>query len=119
MKRFTVLLAIIMCVVLTGCQSVFVREKTEVSATVTEMQYEDSYTTLMPMYNAATKTTMLIPQSHSAQYLVTITYEGISETFDDKTLYESVKEGDIIQMILCEDYDEDDNLIKQTLQFPE
>lgn len=84
-----------------------------------QLQYKASYTTLMPMYNAATKTTMLIPQAHSAQYLVTITYEGISETFDDKTLYESVKEGDIIQMILCKGYDEDDNLIKQTLQFPE
>lgn len=118
MKRFTVLLAI-MCVVLTGCQSVIVREKNEVSATVTEMQYEDSYTTFMPMYNVASKTTMLLPQTHSAQYLVTITYEGISETFDDKTLYESVKEGDIIQMILCKDYDKDNNLIKQTLQFPE
>ncbi len=119
MKRFTVLIAIIMCVVLTGCQSVTVREKIEVSATVTNMQYEASYTTLMPMYNAATRTTMLMPISHPAQYLVTITYESVSKTFDDQTLYESVKEGDTIQMILCKDFDEDNNLIRQTLLLPE
>lgn len=112
MKRFTVLLAIIiMCVVLTGCQSVIVREKIEVSATVTEMQYEVS----LVWYNPALK----MPQVLPAEYLVTISYEDISETFDDQTLYESVKEGDTIQMILCKDYDEDGNLIKQTLQFPE
>ena len=34
-KWFTVLLAIIMCVVLTGCQAVIVREKIEVSKNLT------------------------------------------------------------------------------------
>lgn len=111
MKRFTVLLAIIMCVALTGCQSVIVREKIEVSATVTEMQYEDSWI----FFNPALK----MPQIFPEEYLVTISYEDISETFDDKTLYESVEEGNTILMVLCKDYDEDGNLIKQTLQFPE
>lgn len=110
MKRFSVL-AIIMCVVLTSCQSVIVTEKIEVSATVTEMQYEDSRI----FFNPATK----MPQVFHEKYLVTISYEDISETFDDKTLYESVKEGSTIQMILCKDYDEDGSLIRKKLQFPE
>lgn len=111
MKRFTALLAIIMCVVLTGCQSDIVREKIEVSAIVTEKQYKDSYF----RYNPALK----MPQRVSAKYLVTISYEDISETFVFKSLYESVEEGDSIHMILCKDYDENGRLIKQTLQFPE
>lgn len=129
MKRFTVLLAI-MCVVLTGCQLVTVTEEIEVSATVTKtqyevcatvtkMQYEASYTTLIPLYNAGTNTTTLLPITHPAQYLVTITYESVSEIFDDQTLYESVKEGDTIQMILCNDFDKENNLIRQTLLLPE
>lgn len=111
MKRFTVLLAIIICVVLTGCQSVITMEKVEVSATVVEMQYEDS----LIWYNPALK----MPQSLPAEYLVTISYEDISQTFNNQTLYESVNEGDTIQMILCKEYDEAGNLIRQTLQFPE
>lgn len=111
MKRFTLLLAIIMCVILTGCQSVIVREKNDVYATVTEVQYKDSSV----WYNPALKMPQVLPE----KYLVTISYEGISETFDNKTLYESVKEGDTIQMILCSDYDENGNLIKQTLEIPE
>ena len=122
MKRFTVILAIIMCVALTGCQSVIVIEKNEVSAssivsekvevlaTVTEMQYEDSWI----FFNPALK----MPQVFPEKYLVTISYEDILETFEDKTLYEPVEEGNTIQMILCKDYDKDGNLIKQTLQFP-
>ena len=120
MKRFIImLLTIIMCVVVTGCRTIVIREKEEVSAIVTEMQYKSSYITFISMYNAATKTTTLIPQTHPAKYLVTIAYGGISETFNDKNLYESVKEGENIQMLLCKDYDEDNVLINQTLQLPE
>lgn len=112
MKRFTVLLAIIiMCFALTGCQSVIVIEKAEVSATVTEMQYEDAWI----FFNPALK----MPQVFPEEYSVTISYEDISETFDDQDLYESVEKGDKIKMILCKYYDEDGNLIKQTLQIPE
>mgnify|MGYP000516744321 FL=1 len=72
---------------------------------------------MMPISNG--KTTTLIPQTHPARYLVTISYEDVSETFNDRNLYENVKEGDTIQMVLYKGYDKDDNLIKQTLQFPE
>lgn len=119
MKRFIVLLAIIMGGVILICQSVYTKESSEVIGTVTDMEYNDSYTTFISVYNAGTKTPMLIPQKHPAQYLVTITYEGISETFDDQTLYESVKEGDAIQIVLYKYYDKNDDLIKQNLQLPE
>lgn len=117
MKRFILLVVIIMCVALTGCHTIEKEEKIDVNATVTDMQYQSSYVTMMPIYNG--KTTTLIPQSHPASYLVTISYEDVSETFNDRNLYENVKEGDTIQMVLYNGYDKDDNLIKQTLQFPE
>lgn len=96
-----------------------VREENEVSTIIAEMQYESSYILQLPTYNSITKTTTIRQQPYPAKYLVTITYENISETFNDKTLFEKVKEGDIIQMILCKSYDKNGNLIKQTLQFPE
>ena len=117
MKRFILLVVIIMCVSLTGCQAIEKEEKIDVNATVTDIQYWSSYVTMMPIFNG--KTTTLIPQTHPARYLVTISYEDVSETFNDRNLYENVKEGDTIQMVLYKGYDKDDNLIKQTLQFPE
>lgn len=117
MKRFILLIVMIMCVSLTGCQTIEKEEKIDVNATVTDMQYRSSYVVLIPLYNG--KTTTYIPQTYPARYLVTISYEDVSETFDDINLYENVKEGDTIQMVLYKGYDKDDNLIKQTLQFPE
>jgi hypothetical protein len=117
MKRFVLLVAIIMCTILTGCQLIEKEEKINVNAEVTDMQYERSYVTKRPMKMGETYT--YVSQRHPARYLVTISYEDVSETFNDENLYESVKEGDTIQMILYKGYDKNDNLIKQTLQFPE
>lgn len=119
MKRFIWFIAIIMCVVFVSCQLATVEEKVEVSATITEMEYKASYVYFLPTYNSATKTTTIISQPHPAQYLVTITYENITQTFDDKDLYESVQKGDTIQIILCNYYDKDNNLLEQELKLPE
>lgn len=118
MKRFILFVVIIMmCVALTGCQTIEKEEKIDVNATVTDMQYRSSYVTMMPIYNG--QTTIILPQTYPARYLVTISYEDVSKTFNDINLYENVKEGDTIQMVLYNGYDKDGNLIKQTLQFPE
>ena len=84
MKRFILLVVIIMCIALTGCQTIEKEEKIDVNATVTDMQYRSSYVTFLPIYNG--KTTTLIPQTHPARYLVTISYEDVSETFNDRNL---------------------------------
>ena len=109
-RRFCLVLAII-CIVLTACHAVTSIEKVEVSGTVTQMQYEKDFV----RYNPALKMSQLYPE----QYLVTITYEDISETFDNQTLYEKVKEGDTVQIILCNGYDEERNLVWQGLELPE
>lgn len=119
MKRLTSLLLIIICLCLTGCQSIKSQKKFEVSATVSEKLYKSSYTTFITIYNSQTKSTTPIPIIHPEQYFVTITYKDISETFDSKSLYLSVKEEDKINMILINYYDGKDNLVKQTLKLPE
>ena len=119
MKRFIILLtAIILFVVFASyCIKIEKEEKIEVSATVVDMQYEDSYMILTPIIYG--KITTFVPRTYPERYLVTISYDDVSETFDDKELYENVKIGDIIQMILYKGYNKKGTLIKQTLQFPE
>ncbi len=114
MKRFFMLIAIFMCVTLTGCQTIAREERISVTATVTDMEYHSLYITMIPVYS--NKTTTLIPQTHPARFLVTITYQNVSETFDNKELYNQVKEGDTIQMTLSNQYDTSGKLVKQTLQ---
>jgi len=92
MKRFIFLVVIIMCVALTGCQAIEKEEKIDVNATVTDIEYQSSDGTMMPIFNG--ETTILIPQTLPARYLVTISYEDVSKTFNDRNLYENVKEGD-------------------------
>lgn len=116
MKRFILLVTIIMCIALISCPTIKREEKIEVNATVSDMQYQSSYEEMVPIYNG--KTTTLMPQTYPECYLVTISYEDVSETFDSKDLYESVKNGDTLKMILYKGYDKKDNLIKQTLLFP-
>ena len=92
-------------------------EKINVTATVSNMEYSSSYVTICPMFTG--KTLICIPQMHPSCYLVTISYENVSETFDDINLYERVKKGYTIQMILYKGYDKESNLIRQTLRFSE
>ena len=115
MKRFILIFSsIILCVVLSSCETIEKEEKLEVSATVIDKQYKNAYTTMMPVFNG--KTTTLIPQRHPALYLVTISYDDVSETFEDRKLYENVKKGDDIKMILYKGYDKKNNLIIKTIQ---
>lgn len=117
MKRVILLVCVLMCVVLTGCQKVEREETTEVIATVTDRSHTIAYTTLMPMRSG--KVTTYMPQFHPATYYVAVSYEGISKTFNNQALYESVQVGDTVQVILYHGYDKDDNLIKETLMLPE
>lgn len=84
MKRFIFLVMVTIMCILAGCQKI-ATEKAEVNGTVVDMQYRRSYTTQMLLSTG--KSTTLIYVNHPEQYLVTISYENVSETFDDKSLY--------------------------------
>lgn len=112
MKRFILFLVLFVCMLLLlyKCSNVETRDS-EVFGTVTDMQYKDSYSS----WNAATKT----PQYHPKEYLVTITYEGITQTFNSKSLYETVNEGDSVCVILHEYIYIDLGIAEQTLVLPQ
>lgn len=117
MKRVILLFLVLICVLLTGCQKVEREERTVVTATVTNRNHAISYTTMMPIRNG--KITTYIPQYHPATYHVTVSYEGVKQTFNNQELYESVEVGDTLQVILYHGYDRDNKLIKETLLMPE
>ena len=117
MKRLLLCVVIIICVTFTGCQKVEREEKTTVTATVTEVQYRSAYVTPRVIYTG--KSTITTTQVHPSRHLVTITYEDLSETFNNSDLYEKVEEGQSIQMILYKGYDKDDKLIEEKLMLPE
>lgn len=117
MKRIILVSTIILCILLTGCQKIVEEETFEVNAVVTEKDYQGSYTTYIPM--RVGKVTMMSPQFHPAKHNVTITYEDISQTFNNEELYEKVSEGDTITVILYHGYNEDRELVKKELLLPE
>ncbi len=117
MKRFIWVITIVMCIFITGCQSIDKKEEIEVTATVTAVQYKHSYITYIPMYTGKFFTN--ITQFHPEQYLVTVAYDDLSKTFDDETLYKKVKKGDKVELILYNGYDKEGNLVEQYLCLPE
>ena len=117
MKRFILIVVMIMCATLTGCEEIKKEEIINVDATVIDTQYQAMYTVFIPIFNG--KSIIVIPQVHPAEYNVTISYEDVSKTFNDKNLFMSVKDGDTIKMELHKYYDKDDTLVYEELQFPE
>lgn len=116
-KVILVVLIIFMCLSLVGCYTIARDETLIVDATVTELDYRAPYSTMVPV--RVGKITTMRAQPHPAHYYVTITYKNESETFDDESLYNKVSKGDTIKMELYKCYDENDELIYQTLSLPE
>jgi len=59
--------------------------------------------------------TSFIQQWFPESNLVTVSYDDISATFDNKEVYEIVEEGDTIQVVLHQTYDKNGNLKKRSL----
>lgn len=97
---------------LIACAKEIDRKVEIVEGVVTDVDYHSSYIT--PMYNAATKTTMLI--NHPADYDVYIEYNGKTYLLDSSNAYERCV-GYVGKTIECE-YTTiyyDDNSIKTIL----
>lgn len=113
-----VVVAIILSIIAIGYFVALDVEKIEVTAKVTNLEYKKAISQLIPYHNPSTKTTIVRTQQTPAKYLVTITYEDISVTVNDKYLYNSVQEGDTIQMIYCRYYNKDHVLTMEKLKLP-
>ena len=112
MKRFLsvailVIIVAAMCtIIVTSCQS----SSEVVSGIVTDKKEQREM-----YFNAGFK--MWLP-TNNTNYLVTITCEQCSTTFDNQSLYETVQEGDTIQVILRKTYI-GNLLLSKTLQLIE
>lgn len=96
-KKFKIILLIASMLLSTGCAKEIDRKVEIVEGIVTDVNYRSSYMT--PMYNAATKTTMLI--NHPADYDVYIEYNGKTYLLDSSNAYERCV-GCVGKTIECE-----------------
>ena len=86
-KGKAILFTCLMAISLTGCAKEVGRKTEDVKGTVINVDYKKAYTTYVPYYNAATKTTMLRPQHHPADYDTYIDYDGYIYELDSKEAY--------------------------------
>lgn len=91
--------------------------ETEVVATITNKEHIGNKTNYIPI--SAGDVFYFILQDISEKHTVTITYEDVSITIEDKELYDSYNENDTITMILQTAYDKKGNITKQRLILPE
>ena len=118
-KRFALLFALIASGTLVLANNkLFFDKKSKVYAKVINLNYEPIKVYNVPTYNKETKTVtikhLIVPEA----YLVTIEYGGYSETLDNQRLYNIVRKGDYIPVILLEKYDAKGNLLKKALRLP-
>lgn len=116
MKRFTTTLLIVFAIfLLTGCEQQQSQTFTTVVGIVTNMEHEDSQYIPIPYYNTNTKQTTIKFQFFPEHNYVTIAYDNLSQTFDDKELYNKVAIGDSVEVILHEVF-EKGNIVARNLE---
>lgn len=106
------ILAALTVLPLTGCVEEY--KSTTVEAVVIEKDYDPPKTTtkkVMQDGKYVTKT-----KNQKAEYDVTIEYNGIEEEFDNRNLYEQVKEGQMIKVTYKKGYDKEGKLVSEHLQ---
>lgn len=117
MKRTIILFTLLVLILsMTGCGGTV--EKSEVDAVVTKLQYNPPKRYTSIEYNHILEMPMVTSHTRPAEYLVTISYEDISVTFDDQKLFESLKEGDTITMVLVKKYNKNNKIVSKSLQYP-
>lgn len=82
------------------CAEPIPTEIIEVNAIVTDVHYEAPYSIPVPIYMGTFSTVTTV--SHPERYDVTVTYNNITETFNNKDLYNAVKVGDYVTVIYQE-----------------
>lgn len=119
LRRTSLILALVLltCTILTGCENVQA-ERQRVTAAITEKNYVKEETKY-GYYFDALKGKMRWKWKHfPAEYNVTIEYEGITKTYDRRSLYDSYEIGDEIEMELTTYYDEENNIITEGFYAP-
>lgn len=117
-KTLVILATVILaCFFLTGCENVQ-PEKQMVTAVVTDKEYVKPHSDYGYHFDAWKGKMRWKFKHYPAEYNVTIEYEGITNTLNNQSLYESYEVGDEIEMELTTYYDENNQLITEGLYTP-
>lgn len=117
MRRYMIFMTveIIICMILVGCNRVTEKKEQQVVGIVTHREFEEEY--YSTKYVHVHRTLVPISHHHPAKYLITITYEGIEQTFDNSTLYNKVDVGDSVEVTLVNGYNKNHELVTQYLKY--
>lgn len=96
-----VVLIVIMLLITSEAVKTTTLKSIEVNAIVTDMHYEEPYITTASILVGTISTVGKV--SHPEKYHVTLTYNNITKTFDNKDLYNSVKIGDYVTVVYKEE----------------
>lgn len=113
----TIALFLLASVILAGCANIQ-PEKQLVTATVTDKEYVESHTDYGYYYDSWKGKFRWKFKTFPAEYNITIEYEGISKTYDRRSLFDEYEIGDEIEMELTSYYDENNELITEGLHAP-
>ena len=87
-----------------------------VEAIVTSKNYKEEHTFYRQIHVG--DTWMSLPQTNKEKHLVTVEYSNITETFDSELLYNSVEEGEAVNIILFTAYNSKEEIVRQELRLP-
>lgn len=113
MKLKYLFVMVLMAALLTGCVEEY--KTTTVKAVVIEKDYDAPKTTTKRVKQGEGYVNK--KKHHPAEYDVTVSYNNIEAEFDNKKLYNSVKEGQKVQVIYEKGYDKNGKLVSETLKY--
>ncbi len=102
--------------VFTGCASR--HETAVVNAVVTEKNFVDDEYKYCWHYNIIHADYRWGFKYFPSEYNVTLKYNNITQTYNNKSLYNNYEEGDIIEVDFTQYYDEEDKLITDGIYAP-
>lgn len=78
-------------------------------------KHKKAYTTCE--YNVVFE--MPMPKFHTEKYNVEVEGEGVTETFNSKKLFKEYEKNDAIPLVIVQNLDKNNKIIKQKLELPE
>ena len=84
-----------------------------VTGIIKSKDYQSSY--ISSVYTGK----MLLPVYHDEEYNVCVEYDGVTEVFNSKRMFEQYERDDSISLILVEKLGKNDIIIERTLELPE
>lgn len=119
LRRISLVLVTILlsCFFLTGCANTQ-REEQFVMAEVTSKEFIEAHTEYGYFFDGFKLEYRWKLKHFPAKYNVTITYEGLPMTYNQKSLYDLYDIGDSIEMKYITYYDEENKLITEGIYAP-